>query len=149
MVQSLSTVQPIEHPRSRIEGADGGRQSVRERQTRNDPAFSDSSRSIKRESSDRLLANIVYTATDPWMDLVGIHGSRYTLQTFATGKRPSVSQCSPVVEKEHASRIAVCMTQHCLQAYVTVLAAGHPGIHIVFSANPMQVKASPRDPPPT
>ena len=80
------------------------------------------------------------------MDLVGIHGSRYTLQTFATGKRPSVSQRSPVVEKEHASRIAVCMTQHCLQTYVTVLAAGH---HIVFSANPMQVKASPRDPPPT
>ena len=69
------------------------------------------------------------------MDLVGIRGSRYTLQPFAAGKRPSVHQCSLVVKKEHALSLAVCMTRHCLQACVTVPIAGHPGIPIVKFSN--------------
>ena len=104
-------------------------------QTRNDPAFSDSPRSTKRESSERLLANIVCTVTPSCMDLVGIRGSRYTLQPLAAGKRPSVCQCSLVVKKEHAPSLAVCMTRHCLQACVAVLAADHPGIPIVKFSN--------------
>ena len=104
-------------------------------QTRNDPVFSDSSRTTKQESSERLLANIVYTVTPSCMDLVGIRGSRYTLQPFAAGKRPSVYQCSLVVKKEHAPSLAVCMTRHCLQACVTVPVAGPPGVPIVKFSN--------------
>ena len=53
-------------------------------QIRNDPAFQIPQ--AKQQSSDRLLANIVYTVTPSCMDLVRIRGSRYTLQPFATGK---------------------------------------------------------------